>query len=246
MQPASTTARLREWARLEGASQEELRYFDFHRKRFEFLVAQIAEVVRRLAQDNSIRQPRILDVGVSMFNQIIRRAFPQAVVSTLGLEPAGYRGAGGHFQWNLNEAQHPERWPLIGACDLIVLAEVLEHLYTAPQLVLACLSAWLAPGGYLLIQTPNAASLEKRLRLLRGENPYEMIRTNPDHPGHFREYTVRELRAMLADAGLQVAGLAARNYFSPPGWHRRAYRRVCDFLPPAFREGITIRARKMG
>jgi hypothetical protein len=54
----------------------------------------------------------------------------------------------------------------------IVFAEVIEHLFTAPELVLAYLHELLVPRGQLLLQTPNAASLRKRLKLALGRNPF--------------------------------------------------------------------------
>ncbi|MDP9149663.1 MAG: hypothetical protein M3O36_06955 [Myxococcota bacterium] len=45
-----------------------------------------------------------------------------------------------------------------------MFAEVLEHLHTAPELVLAFLRRLLLPQGLLILQTPNAASLSKRIK----------------------------------------------------------------------------------
>ena len=71
----------------------------------------------------------------------------------------------------------------MGPYDVIVFAEVIEHLYTAPELVLPYLRELLVLGGVLLLQTPNAVSLRKRAKLLLGVNPFERIRTERDNPG---------------------------------------------------------------
>jgi 2-polyprenyl-3-methyl-5-hydroxy-6-metoxy-1,4-benzoquinol methylase len=82
-----------------------------------------------------------------------------------------------------------------------VLGEVIEHVYVAPSLVLPALRNLLKPGGAMLVTTPNAAALAKRVRLLLGQNPFEMPRETPENPGHFREYTAAEMRKLGREAG---------------------------------------------
>jgi trans-aconitate methyltransferase len=213
----------------------------FHKSRYEYLLSKLERLLVGVRQTRPEGQIRILDVGLSMLTQAIVLNWTEAVVDTVGFADARYHSArGNHYQWDLNEAQYRDKWLDIGPYDIIVFAEVLEHLYTAPRLVLSCLAAWLRPGGCLLIQTPNAASLSRRVALLMGRNPYEMIRENPTNPGHFREYTVAELKSIAKAAGLDVAEVAVRNYFSPPGWRDQLYRRACDCLPASFRDGITM------
>jgi 2-polyprenyl-3-methyl-5-hydroxy-6-metoxy-1,4-benzoquinol methylase len=55
--------------------------------------------------------------------------------------------------------------------DVIVAADVLEHLRDPVQLIKQ-LSQLLAPGGYLVVSFPNAAHGSVRLALLHGELPY--------------------------------------------------------------------------
>jgi hypothetical protein len=117
---------------------------------------------------------------------------------------------------------------------------VIEHLYTAPELVLAFVKRLLKPGGFLVVQTPNAVALEKRVVMLRGANPFEMIRPSRDNPGHFREYTIHELRALAARVGLEVDGAELQDYFnSQPG-----YARLLARWKKSFRQGITIVYRR--
>ena len=140
---------------------------------------------------------------------------------------------------DLNQAQEPGEWIPGSPHQLIILAEVIEHLYTAPSLVLAFLKTFLAPGGILLIQTPNAASLDKRLALLRGRNPYEPIRESRQHPGHFREYTGPELAAYCAEAGLTVEEIILRDFYPV----RPRYALLHRWFP-GLRQGLTLLARR--
>jgi hypothetical protein len=133
---------------------------------------------------------------------------------------------------------------------------VIEHLYTAPQLVLAFVHTLLSDGGLLLLQTPNAASLQKRIKMAIGRNPYEMIRIDPTNPGHFREYTIRELRRLAEGAGFRVERQATAFYFDARfARHGDAGDRpqpvlgtlknsIYPMLPAGLREGVTLALRK--
>jgi 2-polyprenyl-3-methyl-5-hydroxy-6-metoxy-1,4-benzoquinol methylase len=125
-----------------------------------------------------------------------------------------------------------------------VCGEVIEHLHVAAVPFLRHLAARLEHGGHLILQTPNAAALPNRLRLLLGRNPYEPIRDEPGNPGHFHEYTVSELRDAVIAAGFEVERLVAANYFDHGSRKNRVYRSLEPVLPATLREGITIVARR--
>ena len=116
----------------------------------------------------------------------------------------GLRGT--HYSFDLNRSADRAARPGIPPQDLIVLGEVIEHLQVPPQAVMACLAGWLRPGGELLLQTPNAVSFAKRLRMLRGIQPVHDAAKQPgDMSGHVREYTVAELIDLGRNAGLDGA-----------------------------------------
>ncbi|MCW5977790.1 MAG: class I SAM-dependent methyltransferase [Bryobacteraceae bacterium] len=223
----------------EEAADDGGEYFRFHRRRFEYLLSTLDRLIAG-------RGPvRVLDIGLSPLTRAIAAHWPEAAVDSLGFPDVRYRLDGGqHYEWDLNEAQRPELWPAIGPWDVIVFAEVLEHIHAAPSLVLACLASWLRTGGYLLLQTPNAASLTKRVMLLLGRQPYEMIRESSLNPGHFREYTVAELKSLATDAGLEAVHVSVQNYFRDAGWGAKAARTISRCLPPTFRDGITMVLQK--
>jgi SAM-dependent methyltransferase len=144
-----------------------------------------------------------------------------------------------HVQHDLNEPDFPE----LEGYDAVVCAEVIEHLHVPLVPVLRFLGGALAPSGRLVLQTPNATALPKRLRMLIGRNPYAPIRDEPANPGHFHEYTVGELRAALREGGLDVERLLTANYFNHGSPQNRLFRAVGPMLPSTLREGITIVAR---
>jgi 2-polyprenyl-3-methyl-5-hydroxy-6-metoxy-1,4-benzoquinol methylase len=228
-------------------------YVAFHRPRFRFLLDAVRPYVARAGC-------RVLDVGASQLTSLLGAELGLRVDS-LGLEPdrqvVDGDGEVRHYRFDLNDAQHRERWRTdVGPYDVIVFAEVLEHLYTAPELVLAYLRELLAPAGLLLLQTPNAVALRKRARLLLGAHPYERIRVDRDNPGHFREYTAAELRELLTGAGFAIERVWMKYYFDARyARHERGDERprpvlgamknaIYSLLPGQLREGITIAARK--
>src|SRR5437773_221217 len=72
-------------------------------------------------------------------------------------------------------------------------------------------------GGHVIVQTPNAAALHKRLELLVGRNPYGPVSDSRTNPLHFREYTIPELLQAGTEAGIVPREWAARNYFAAEG-----------------------------
>ncbi len=219
-------------------------YRAFHAPRYAYLL--------RLLESLGVNaQTRILDIGPSHFTELARNKFG-ARVDTLGFGEDRQGSQGNHYEFDLNLAQRREDWRRdLPQYDVIVMAEVLEHLYVAPQLALAFVKSLLAPGGQIIIQTPNAASLTKRIRLLLGKNPYEMIRTDPQNPGHYREYTAAELRALASILAFIVDRLDMASYFDARCIHDaqgRLVRRSAvgaakniayRFLPGPLRHGIT-------
>ena len=201
-------------------------YLRYHRRRYEVLM----EVVTPL------HPARVLNVGPMFETEMLREA--GATVDTLGFANPLFppRSGEGHIEMDLNEPSTQGD----GSYDAIVMAEVIEHLHTAPVEVLRHLATWLRPGGMLVIQTPNAVALHKRLRMAAGRNPLEPIRSDRTNPGHFHEYTLGELLDAAHAAGLEPAGVRAENYFGT----NRAYHALGRVLPRSLRHGLTVSLRR--
>jgi hypothetical protein len=73
------------------------------------------------------------------------------------------------------------------------------------------LLALLKPGGMLMLTVPNAASILKRLRLLRGKTNMPdfgyFYWSGPPWRGHVREYVRDDLQRLARYAALQIAEL---------------------------------------
>jgi methionine biosynthesis protein MetW len=114
--------------------------------------------------------------------------------------------------------------------DLVVLADVLEHL-PDPAAGLARAASWCRPGASVLVSVPNVAHWQARLTLLRGRWP--QTDSGTFDAGHLRWFTRDALGALLAEAGLRDVELhaivpALRNH-APA-----ATARVVDRLEPAW------------
>lgn len=154
-----------------------------------------------------------LDVGPTHLTTLLSESLRRPI-DTLGLGGPVVDAGGEHTEYDLTRTADRGSWPAIGPYALIVFAEVIEHLPTAPQHVLSFLRSIMQPRGVLLLQTPNAAALHKRLKLLAGRNPYHLINAvGGASSAHFREYTSAELQRELAGAGFKVEFAAARSYF---------------------------------
>jgi SAM-dependent methyltransferase len=212
-------------------------YLHFHANRYAFLLKKV----------DAIAPARILDIGPSFQTSLMRDIYPDTAVDSLGFDDTRFprREGDRHIDFDLNDAVDVHRWPKPDELyDLVVMAEVLEHVYTAARPVLSCVGSLLRPGGKLIIQTPNAVNLGRRLSTLRGRNPFGMIREEKMNPGHFCEFTVGELRQAAQSADLTVEGASLTNYFGSRGFRKSVYEVLCSALPGDLRDGITLIARK--
>lgn len=217
-------------------------YIGYHAPRYAFIIKRLSGYMN----DSS----KILDVGRSKLTDLVAEIYNRSVDS-LGLEQYSKTNTGVHYHFDLNDCQYKEKWPSnIPRYDIIVMAEVIEHLYTSPSLVMAFLKTLLNPNGILIIQTPNAAVLYKRIKLLFGCNPYEMIREDTVNPGHFREYTKKELMSNAMKLGFSVEKCFLKNYFDYRYYPHRASKSfsikrylgvyLYNFVPKSMKPGITI------
>lgn len=211
-------------------------YLRLHSERYAFLMNTLSSLFADREEP-----VRVLDIGPA-YQTALLRTDSRLIVDTVGFEDARFppRAGEGHTHFDLNEAQDAASWPKLGQYDVAIMAEVIEHLYTSPKLVLACVATWLKPGGQLVVQTPNAVALRRRIKLLAGRHPYEMIREQRDNPGHFREYTADELKKAGHTAGLTAGKCSLHTYFLHPGAAGSVYRVVCRFLPGSLQDGITL------
>ncbi len=98
-----------------------------------------------------------------------------------------------------------EPLPYQDACfDIILFTSVIEHLYN-PDHITSEIARVLKPGGLLVIETPNAVALGRRLDVLAGKNPfrffnqYNALESRAPMVNCSVFYTAEEIRLLLAE-----------------------------------------------
>lgn len=220
-------------------SADEL-YLEFHKDRYRLLLGKAGVSLSRCGSAS----PGILVVGSSHETLLMAGRFPEARIDTLGAYDSRYAAPGGiHYEMDLNLCRTRADWPAIGPYDVVIMAEVIEHLQTSPRAGLRFLRGVLRPGGEAVLQTPNAASLAKRWNLLAGRNPFMMIPDLPDTSQHWREYTAGELVAAARQEGFEPVDLSIDNCYRHEGRRARFYLIVGRIAPRALRDCITLTLR---
>lgn len=130
--------------------------------------------------------------------------------------------------------------------DFIIFSEVVEHLIPSdiPGIIKE-IERVLKVNGWLLITTPNIASLLKRINLLFGKNPieFDLLLHEKATYGHIREYTMNELKEIILNQGFDIE---KKGYFVIDG-RRNVFTQIesaCAKLFPPFGNNLAIIARK--
>jgi predicted SAM-dependent methyltransferase len=112
--------------------------------------------------------------------------------------------------------------------DVVVCAEVIEHLTFDPTHMLVELHRILKPEGCLVLTTPNALRLFYRYdstrRIMHGYNVHDSYSGYGPYGRHNHEYTPAELRALVEGCGFVVTTLDIYDVEPrPQGRRDRAY-----------------------
>jgi 2-polyprenyl-3-methyl-5-hydroxy-6-metoxy-1,4-benzoquinol methylase len=135
-----------------------------------------------------------------------------------------------------------------GVFQGVFAGEIIEHLVDTRRFLNETHRV-LAPGGIVVITTPNLASFENRLRLLFGRYP-QWVEYELSDQGHVRSYTPKTLRAQLRDCGFAVEAIKGnwvpvvpQRYMNDLIWP--AIAKTGDWLP-GLSQGLIVKARRAG
>jgi SAM-dependent methyltransferase len=134
--------------------------------------------------------------------------------------------------------------------DVVVFAEMIEHLAINPVWTLAEIHRVLKPDGHLIVTTPNALSIERVGAVLTGRRPIVDHYSPAFGYGarHNREYASYELHALLDETGFDVESMTARDLGTlgvPERLRRGALRALLRlFSPTSRRAHLFARARR--
>jgi len=159
--------------------------------------------VRHLAETmRGVKGGRLLDVGCSI-GQFAARAKAAGFAATgLEMNASSADFARGHYRLEVAEGTIHDAPQPDGSLDVLTMFDVIEHVPDPlGDLRKAC--DLLAPGGTIVLSTPNIDGLFPRLSLpLAKKLDYW---PHPEPPYHLYQFSARTLGAMLAKAGFAVA-----------------------------------------
>src|SRR5277367_1964867 len=205
-----------DWA---SRDQESLLYAQKHLRRLvdTLLVTPLAELDQRALELGVYFQITPALKNILGYAEV-RGAYYSA---TAGKEQKTVRGASGRkfkARVDLFDVEH-HRFPYEdGYFSTVLCCELLEHLKEDPMQMMTEINRVLPYGGYIVLTTPNVASIESFSRILAGYNPGffpQYVQPSKDgslDPRHSREYTPSEIRRLVEDAGFEVVDLRTGYY----------------------------------
>jgi SAM-dependent methyltransferase len=192
---------------------------------------------------------RVLEVGAVPLLLTAALAAQEYQVHALDVAPQRFAGAIERLGLDVlpcDVEKQPIPFP-DDSFDVVLFNELFEHLRIDPIFTLEEVLRVLAPGGRLLLSTPNLRSLRGlRNLLLRnqghavspgGYSQYEKLRIL-GHMGHTREYTTREVWEFLTRVGFRCQTLVFR------GGRGRGPAGAVEWLLPFLRPFFTVVAVK--
>ncbi|MEO8413246.1 MAG: class I SAM-dependent methyltransferase [Ginsengibacter sp.] len=219
-----------------NSSPEEIEYQHYHWKRFEFAF----NLIQKINPKNA------LEIGPYVIaHNVVKLGIK---IDTVGYCSEKIDRNGDHKIFDLDQiGRHPELIQT-GDYDLVIACEVIEHLHLDLDLIYFQLNKLTKTGGIVLIQTPNAVPLKKRVAMLFGKNPFEMIRPEyrPGYGGHVREFTMSELNDYAKRNGFEVVEKYCENYFDYSHSRKaKLYFMASKLFPASWKDGIMLVLRKV-
>ncbi len=181
-----------QYTRFQHAVDEEVFRHDLRQFRAQSAAAlRLSEGVRR--------ERRFLDVGCGYGGTVHAAGQLGWEATGVDIDPALVASGRERFGADLRATTLPDPRLEGGRFGFIRMRDVIEHLPN-PLEVLVELRRLLAPGGVLLIATPNEGSLPTRVRDLVGVKRTLVATVNPPH--HLHGFAPETLRRILDRAGL--------------------------------------------
>jgi len=149
----------------------------------------------------------VLDVGCfcGAVGALLKSKYPN--VRVVGIEPVEAAAEIARTKLDavltgkLEEVDLAEAGLAPGTVNVIILADVLEHMYN-PWQALVSLRPWLAPGGVVLASIPNICNFNVINDLVQGDFPY--ARAGILDITHIRFFTWRGVQKLFGETGYRI------------------------------------------
>lgn len=114
--------------------------------------------------------------------------------------------------------------------DVVTSINSLEHWHHSPKRLFHEIVRVLRPGGCLILVTPNAANLRKRVSAVMGQNIWDRLDWwyhdgDPVFRGHVREPIVADLKQIMRWNDIEPVRVYGRNFLG-------RYSKALGFIPP--------------
>jgi 2-polyprenyl-3-methyl-5-hydroxy-6-metoxy-1,4-benzoquinol methylase len=195
----------------------------------------VADAIRR----HAIEGVSVVDVGCGQ--GALRNVLPTRFAEYRGLDVVRYPGLADDVQFTRVDLDC-ETWPVEpGTADLVVAVETIEHLEN-PWAFVRHLAALAAPGGWVIVTTPNQLSVLSfmTLALKRRFSAFQ----DAHYPAHRTALLESDLRRIVEAAGLEAVenGYSLHGRIPLTGSHYPAG--ASRRWPRALSDNIMIVARK--
>lgn len=175
--------------------------------------------------------------GTGLLWSRLQRRFARCI----GVDAVRYEGLDGTIGFVTHDLDRPDI-PLPTACaDVVAAVETIEHLEN-PWAFVRELVRLTAPGGWMVVTTPNQLSVLSKLTLVV-KNEFNAFR-DTSYPAHRTALLEIDLRRLAAEAGLTQAVVRYSGEGRLPftGWHYP--RAVSALWPRGCSDNVAIVARK--
>lgn len=157
-----------------------------------------------ILQLSDLKGKKVLEMGVGDASLTKKMVQMGAIIDAIEIDSVACESARPHCRVVYEGAlENIERINISDQYDLIVMADVLEHLMN-PEYVLSKAKTYLKTGGALIVSLPNVANIYVRLNVLLGRFPYHskgiLDRT------HLHFYTLRTAENLLIRTGWVIVG----------------------------------------
>jgi len=182
---------------------------------------------------------RVLDIGCGRLALLAHAIEPADEYWGADIVERDQMGIENFVSINLNEQRLSDHVPEGTQFDVVFCGEVVEHLFS-PDALLVDLKTLLAPGGLLVLSTPNLAYWPNRILLPLGISPlflensawqklgrrFKGLGQGNKTEGHIRVFTYRALRELL-----DLHGYALQKVVALPVWDTPVDKVICKCAP---------------